>query len=302
MTALVLAAGGAFDWLRPAGDALRFPFQHMLSFLTDVFQTVPLARTIGAYGLAIIVVTVAVKLLLFPLFQTQLRLSKRTQAEQRKIAPELADIRKRYRKDPQRLNKEMMALYKQHGINPLSPMLGCLPSLAQFPVLIGLYQAIFQSHNFLPHGSNTLFLGLDLVSRAQLSHPGPAWILPLLAAATTYVQTKMFAQPPPANPDPDDQAAQMARMSSSMSLIMPFFILYISFQQFALLGLVLYWTVSNIFAIFQQYTVNGWGQLPILGNKQPLDVPPPRDRGGRRGGRKQLASAAAGNGRRGRRR
>jgi hypothetical protein len=64
----------------------------------------------------------------------------------------------------------------------------------------------------------------------------------------------------------DSQAAQMAQVSSTMSLLMPLFIIYLSFQSFALQGLVLYWIVSNLYSIFQQYTVNGWGQLPILGS------------------------------------
>jgi YidC/Oxa1 family membrane protein insertase len=293
---------GFLQFLKPVGDVLRFPFQQALGFLYGVFHAIPVVDSIGPYGLAIIVVTIAVKLLLFPLFQTQLKLTKRSQAEQRKIAPELAEIRKRYKKDPQRLNKEMMALYKQHGINPLSPMLGCLPTLAQMPVLIGLYQAIFQAHNYLPHGANAHFLGLDLSVHATTAMP-VTWILPLLAGATTFVQSKMFAQPVPANPDPDDQAAQMAKMTSSMSLLMPVLITFFAFQPYALQGLVLYWIIGNIFMIFQQYTVNGWGQLPILGNKPPVDVPPVgrgKDRDKR--GAKQLAGAAAGNGRRGRRR
>jgi YidC/Oxa1 family membrane protein insertase len=307
MTLLVLA--GAFDWLAPVGDVLRFPFEHALSFLTTNLDKFPPAHAIGAYGLAIVFITIAVKLLLFPLFQTQLKITKRTQAEQRKVAPQLAEIRKRYKKDPQKLNTEMMALYREHGINPLSPMLGCLPTLAQMPILIGLYQAIFQHHNIPAHISH-LFLGIDLAIPASTSDP-KTWILPLLAGASTFIQTKMFT--PPAAPDGEQEsaAAQAAQVSKSMSYIMPLMITFFAFQKYALQGLVLYWIVSNIFSIFQQYTVNGWGQLPILGNR-PVEPGPGDQRGRDDGGRdKQRAkvlagetagSGRSGSGRRGRRR
>ena len=91
-----------------------------------------------------------------------------------------------------------------------------------------------------------------------------------------------------------------------MSLIMPLMITFFAFQQYALQGLVLYWIVSNIFSIFQQYTVNGWGQLPILGNRQPpaAEGKGPGSGTAKTGDRpaKVLAGATAGNGRRGRRR
>ena len=160
----------------------------------------------------------------------------------------------------------MMALYKQHGINPLSPMVGCLPTLAQFPILIGLYRAIYDHAFFKTLDVTPHFLGLDLAVTASMSHP-VTWILPALAGLTTFVQSKMMTPPQPA--EGDSQAAQMAQVSSTMSLLMPLFIVYLSFQSFALQGLVLYWIVSNLYSIFQQYTVNGWGQLPILGTTAP---------------------------------
>ncbi|HXO67253.1 MAG TPA: YidC/Oxa1 family membrane protein insertase [Candidatus Dormibacteraeota bacterium] len=263
----LLLVAGALDFLKPVGDAfnaLRIPFEVLLGFLYRVLSTIPPARFIGAYGLSIIVLTLVVKTLLFPLFQTQLRLTKKSQAEQRKVAPELAELRKKYKKDPQKLNTEMMALYKQHGINPLSPMVGCLPTLAQFPILIGLYRAIYDPQFFTNLHASPYFLGLSLGVPASMGHP-VTWILPLLAGLTTFVQSKMMTPPQPA--EGDSQAAQMAQVSSTMSLLMPLFIVYLSFQSFALQGLVLYWIVSNLYSIFQQYTVNGWGQLPILGNR-----------------------------------
>jgi YidC/Oxa1 family membrane protein insertase len=260
----LLVAG--VDILKTLGDAfgaLRYPFEALLGFFVTVLKHFPPANFVGAYGLSIILITILVKTLLFPLFQTQLRLTKKTQAEQRKVAPELAELRKKHKKDPQKLNAEMMKLYKEHGINPLSPMIGCLPTLAQFPILIGLYRAIYDQDFFKSLHVSPDFLGLVLNKHAGLGDP-VTWILPILAGATTYVQSKMMT--PPAAAEGDAQAAQMAQVSSTMSLLMPLFIVYLSFQSFALQGLVLYWIVSNLYSIFQQYTVNGWGQLPILGS------------------------------------
>jgi YidC/Oxa1 family membrane protein insertase len=268
------------DILKTLGDAfgaLRYPFEALLGFFVSVLKDFWPANAIGAYGLSIILITILVKTLLFPLFQTQLKLTKKTQAEQRKVAPELAELRKKYKKDPQKLNTEMMKLYKEHGINPLSPMIGCLPTLAQFPILIGLYRAIYDQSFFNSLHVSPHFLGLVLNQHATMSNP-VTWILPLLAGATTFVQSKMMT--PPQAAEGDSQAAQMAQVSSTMSLLMPLFIIYLSFQSFALQGLVLYWIVSNLYSIFQQYTVNGWGQLPILGTKAPSG---PDDKAGRAG-------------------
>jgi hypothetical protein len=125
---------------------------------------------------------------------------------------------------------------------------------------------------------------------------------------------------PPVDPNADEQTQQMVQVSSSMSLIMPLFIVYLSLQPLIFQGLVLYWIVSNLFSIGQQYFVNGWGQLPILGRTTlpPVDSGGDGGRGsrgrpdgkdGKRGkvaagyvGQPEPAGAAQGGSRRGRRR
>jgi YidC/Oxa1 family membrane protein insertase len=299
MRDLVIAAG-PLDFLKPVGDAiglLKIPFNFVLSHLYDVFNTIGPLRAVGAYGLAIIFLTIVIKLCLFPLYQKQLTMSRKTQEEQRRVAPELAALRKKHKGDPAKLNTEMMALYKEHGINPLGGLAGCLPTLAQLPILIGLYQSIYNFHsNVDPH-----FLWIsNLTLPAHYTEP-ITWILPALAGATTFVQSKMMA-PPPAAPGDDSQAAQMAQMTSTMSLIMPAVIIYFAFNPRIGQGLVLYWVISNLFSITQQYFVNGWGQLPILGNKPgPLAPAPAGSGNGRareaRGGADISANgSASGNG------
>jgi YidC/Oxa1 family membrane protein insertase len=261
----VIAASSPLDFLKPIGDAiglLKIPFTFVLGHLYDAFNGIGPLHAIGAYGLSIIVLTVFIKLALFPLYQKQLTMSRKTQEEQRRVAPELAALRKKYKGDPAKLNTEMMALYKEHGINPLGGLAGCLPTLAQLPILIGLYQSIYNFHSHIdPH-----FLWISSLTKPAHYNEPITWILPALAGATTFIQSKMMA-PPPAAPGDDSQAAQMAQMSSTMSLIMPAVIVYFAFNPNIGQGLVLYWIVSNLFSIGQQYFVNGWGQLPILGAK-----------------------------------
>src|SRR5258708_34222125 len=114
----------------------------------------------------------------------------------------------------------MMALYKEHGINPLSPMIGCLPTLAQFPILIGLYRAIYDHGFFTTLHVSSHFLGLDLGIPASVAAP-ITWSLPVLAGATTFVQSKILT-PPPAEPAPS-HAPQMPPFSANISILMPLF-------------------------------------------------------------------------------
>ena len=273
MGSAVLAAG-FFDFLKPVGDAiglLKYPFEFILGHVYQALNFVPPFQVIGSYGLAIIVLTVVIKACLFPLYQKQLTMSRKTQEEQRRVAPELAALRKKHKGDPQKLNTEMMALYKEHGINPLGGLAGCLPTLAQLPILIGLYSAIRDPHFFSSLHASPHFLWIANVSHPASIHDPITWVLPALAGATTFIQSKMMAPPPPAPGGENDQAAQMAQMTQTMSLIMPLVIIYFAFNPQIGQALVLYWIVSNIFSIVQQYFVNGWGQLPILGNKAAVD-------------------------------
>jgi len=219
---------------------------------------------LGAYGLAIMALTILIKLILAPLYQLQLVLSRRTMQEQRRIAPDIALIRKRFKGDQQKQQEEMMKLYREHGINPLGQLSGCLPALLQFPILTALYWVFLgnaQHHRFLAH-----FLFIPDLNVTPSSHaliPGlpipvlPYLVIPLLAAATTFVQSKMIQQP--RNPAATEQEQQAQQMSQNMQVILPLMILYFSVITPA--GLSLYWFVSNCVAIIQQYFVTGWGML-----------------------------------------
>ena len=238
------------------------PIHAVLSWLLGLLSGNPVAEAIGPFGVAIVLLTILIKLILSPVLQYQLATSRRVQAEQRRIAPQLSALRKKYKKDPQRLNQETLALYKEHGINPLAQMSGCLPALLQSPILIALFYVIRDAHTSL-HIHDFKFLGISLDHTAL--QPGQfvalAILLPILAGLTTFVQTKMMTPPGAMAAQDPTQAA----MTQNMTMIMPVFIAIISLQFAA--ALAVYWVVSNLFSIGQQYFITGWGSLspPRLG-------------------------------------
>src|SRR2546423_3009540 len=179
-------------------------FALALKFLYDVLAGVAPLQFLGAYGLAIVLLTVVIKVVLSPLYHFQLSVSRKTQAEQRRIAPEVAAVRKKFKNEPQKQQAALMELYKEHGINPLSSLTGCLPAVVQLPILTALYYVflgnaqgkVFPTDHFLwvPHlndypNAHPLLPGLPIPTLAYL-------VIPLLAAATTFVQSRMMQQPP----------------------------------------------------------------------------------------------------------
>src|SRR5256714_6086056 len=239
-------------WWTVIGVPIHAVLKAILGFLSGN----ALAESIGPFGIAIVLLTILIKLVISPIFQYQLTTSRRVQAEQRRIAPQLAAIRKKYKKDPQRLNQETMALYKEHNINPLAQMSGCLPALIQSPILIALFYVIRDAHQTLPiHNYNFLGIALDHTALQAVAVLPLAILLPILAGLTTFVQTKMMTPQGPV------QDPTQAAMTQNMTLIMPVFIAFISLQFAA--ALALYWMVSNLFSIGQQYFITGWGSLSV---------------------------------------
>ena len=245
---------------------LTSPFQWLLEQMTKAFAGIP--SQIGAFGVAVIVLTVLIRAVLFPIFSWQLRTSRRIQAEQRLIAPQLAELRKKYRKEPQKLSAEMNKLYREHGISPFSSLTGCLPALVQMPVLIGLYQAIRNvTNSTLLNSAGKGFLWVPDVTKSAVSngnfagalaHP-QLLILPLIAAAFTFAQSRIMMPPP--RPDMSDQERSMANMSRQMSFIFP--VMIFIFGLILPQGLAIYWATGTIFMVFQQWLVVGWGGLKV---------------------------------------
>jgi YidC/Oxa1 family membrane protein insertase len=249
-------------WWAIFGESLTW----LLNFIYIHMADVPAFAWIGAYGVAIVVITLIIRAVLAPLLQFQLVTSRKAMTEQRKLAPQVAELRKKYKKDPQRINTEMMKLYQEHGINPLGQFVGCLPMVVQMPVLIALYWVFlnFAHHStasahflFVPNlnlnpNQNVLFalFGFGIPTLAYL-------VFPVLAGLTTYVQSKMMQMPSP--PNPTEQELQTIQMQRTMVLISPLMILVFALNVPA--GLGLYWFVGNCVSIIQQSFVVGWGNV-----------------------------------------
>jgi len=180
---------------------------------------------LGNWGLAIILLTVVIKLIFFPLSAA----SYRSMAKMKLVTPRLTKIREQYASDRTKMNEAMMALYKTEKINPLG---GCLPILVQIPVFIALYWVLFESVE-LRHAPFYLWV-------KDLSAPDPWFVLPTLMMASMILQTKL-------NPTPPDP------VQAKVMMIMPF-AFGVMFYFFPA-GLVLYWLVNNILSILQQWQI-----------------------------------------------
>jgi YidC/Oxa1 family membrane protein insertase len=184
-----------------------------------------LHQVVGNWGWAIVLLTILVKLAFFPLQAA----SYRSMAKMKKVTPKLTALRERYGSDRVKMNQAMMELYKTEKINPLG---GCLPIVVQIPVFIALYWVLLASVEI----RNAPWIGWI----QDLSTPDPWYILPVIMAATMFVQTRL-------NPTPPDPL--QAKMMMWMPLI--FSVMFFFFPA----GLVLYWVVSNLFSIAQQWVI-----------------------------------------------
>lgn len=179
----------------------------------------------GEYGLSVLVMVLIVRTLILPLTLKQVRSSKAMQA----IQPEIQKIREKYKDQPEKVQMETMKLFQENKVNPMA---GCLPLIVQMPIFIALYHSIYYNGLLREHE----FLWL------QLGSPDKLFILPVLAAATTYLQTKMMMK---MNPSP-----QMGMMQFMM-FVYPILIFVMSFQFPS--ALPLYWFYSNLYTIVQNY-------------------------------------------------
>lgn len=213
---------------------------------------------IGNFGVAIIIFTIIIRLVTHPLTAKQVKSSQAMMEMQK--SPEWQEIQKKYKDNRQKLAEEQMRLQKEKGVSMFG---GCLPMLIQFPVIIGLYQAVIRvlsvtpvqmldlsKHvypftnvaNILP--INKAFLWMDLTLPERLMIFGlPIPVLTILVVVTTYLQQKLMTMP---SSNPGDQSAQMTKM---MNLYMPFLMGWIAYTLNS--GLALYFVVSNLAGIIQ---------------------------------------------------
>ncbi|MDP1544687.1 MAG: YidC/Oxa1 family membrane protein insertase [Anaerolineales bacterium] len=241
------------------------PMTNLLLWIYDILGHGP-----HMFGLAIILFTILIKLITWPLNASQVKGAQAMQELQND--KEWQDIQKKYAKDKEKLAQEQMRIYKDRGINPFA---SCLPTLVQFPIIIGLYQSItralsatpldmlqlartiypFQNvENIIPLNSKFLWMNLGQPESIQVL----GFALPTLAiivALTTWIQTKLTM---PTSSNPNDQSAQMSKM---MSIYMPFLLGWFALN-FAS-GISVYFIVSNVLGVVQ-YAATGranWSNL-----------------------------------------
>src|SRR4030042_7041692 len=253
------------------------PLLNILIILFKLFQTLLIP---GALGLAIILMTVIIRLALWPLTTTQLKSSQKIAA----LKPHLDRVKKEHGHDKVRHQQEVAKLYKEHGVNPLA---GCLPMLLQIPVFIALYQVLlkivaFDKGDFLTNINSrlysqalylkeipgTTFLGFNLSAKPSQWHDVGILILliPFITGFLQFIQSKMLTGAPQAGVQKltkdgkgKGEEDTMASIQSQMTMIMPAMIAFFSYG--FPVGLSLYWNTFTIVGIIQQYVVSGPGSL-----------------------------------------
>ncbi len=220
-----LAAAVDYGWF----DFLAKPMLYALKWLYKYTHN---------YGVAIILITVIIKIIFWPLTQK----SYKSMQGMKKLQPKMNALREKYKDNREKLNEELMALYKTYKVNPMG---GCLPMVLQIPVFFALYRMLYSSVDLL-HQPFMLWMN-DLTAPDRLNvgfsipYVGGLPVLTLLMGASMFIQQKMT----PSTGDPRQE---------KMMLMMPviFTVMFINFPS----GLVLYWLVNNVLSIAQQYLIN----------------------------------------------
>jgi YidC/Oxa1 family membrane protein insertase len=231
---------GKHDFILYAGPkeydrlkALDKGLEHMIDFGWFAFIAMPLFWVLkyfysymGNYGWAIMVLTILVRIPFIPI----LNKSQQSMKKMQKVQPLMAELKEKYKNDAAKMQKETMALYKKHKVNPIG---GCLPMFLQIPVFIALYNVLLKAIEL--RGAP---FGLWIT---DLAVKDPYYVMPIVMGATMVLQQKMT----PTAMDP-----KQAKMMMLMPIVFTF--MFLSFPA----GLVLYWLVNNVLGIGQQYFVN----------------------------------------------
>ena len=205
-------------------SSLLAPIENLLRIVLEGLYGVTSLVGFETYGAAIILLTIVIKMILYPLTVKQVKSMKAMQ----EISPKMKKIQEKYKDNPQVMQQKVGALYREAGVNPLA---GCLPLIVQMPILMGMYYSLY-NFNY-PSEQAASFLWLP-----TMSEPDPYYILPVLSALTTFLQQKQTT-------------SEMNQQMKIMMTVMPLFIGWISLKFPS--GLVLYWVTMNIVQIVQQW-------------------------------------------------
>jgi YidC/Oxa1 family membrane protein insertase len=260
-------------------------FVPMINLLVILYHGINLVHIPYALGFAIIILTIIIRLVLYPLTSSQIKASKKMM----ELNPHLSRLKEKHKNDAKTLQAETMKLYKEHGVNPAA---GCLPLLIQMPLIIALYQALYQivkpgaanlaQINHMLYSSSlklisswdVTFFTLPLAQTPQkmfsLSN-STTWLIilvPILTGVFQLIQSKMMLSAAPLPVDKklatvkkDEKSKDdfSSAMQTQMTYLMPVMIAYFAFIM--PIGLALYWNTFTIFGIIQQYRISGLGGL-----------------------------------------
>ena len=225
----LLALGRGFENSNPYGGFLQGVVQPFATIVMRILLWMRATLNLS-YGWVLVIFGVAVRLLLWPLNQKAMR----TSMKMSRLQPELAELQKRYKSDPQRMQSEIMRVYRDHGMSPFSSLSGCLPMLLPMPILFALF-FVFQ---------NTIeFRGVPFLWLADISLKDPYFIVPIIMGLSMFVLSIIGMRNSPPNP----QAKMMAYVLPVMMTV--FFLNLAS-------GLNLYYAVQNLTAIPQQWLIS----------------------------------------------
>src|SRR3989344_795758 len=263
----------------------------IINVLLVIYQLVHFLHVPWALGFSIILLTVVIRFLLYPLTASQLKTSRKMQT----LAPHLSKLKERHKNDAKRMQQETMRLYQNHGINPAA---GCLPVLLQFPLLWALYAVLQKVAGLKPAETldainkiayveqlrlreiwDTTFFGLPLgqnPSQLLNIYGVLIFLVPITTGVLQFIQAKMMFTAKPADdkeknlPAGRQEKGDFASAFQAQSTYI--FPLMIGFFSYTFpLGLSLYWNTYTVFGIIQQYKMQGWGGLKkptFLGQKQ----------------------------------
>jgi YidC/Oxa1 family membrane protein insertase len=252
----------------------------VVNLLVVILKGLEFLHIPGALGFAIILLTILIRIAVWPFFASQMRSTQKMN----ELKPHMDKLKLKHKDDKQAFAQAQMALYKEHGVNPAG---GCLPVLIQFPVFIALYQAIsafFEGSHGLERINNILyssnlnlsstpdlhFFGVNLITKPSEFTTVGLWLLliPIITAVLQLLQGRMM-MPVPVKNYPTDSPKEkkekestedtMQAVQSQMLYMMPIMVGYFAFQ--FPIGLALYWNTTTIVSMIQQYLITGVGGL-----------------------------------------
>ena len=211
-----------------------FKIQALVDFVVHILNAI--YGVVGNYGIAIIIVTVLMRIIIFPLTLKQ----EKSMKKMRELQPELEKIKEKYKNNPQEYQQKTAELYRESGVNPLG---GCLPLLIQMPVFVALYWAF--SGNAIPADAKFLWFTLKQPDRLFMIGNLAFNLLPILNVGVTYIQQKIMTSA--------TSGQESNQQMQTMLYMMPLMMLFIFYKMPS--GVTLYYLVSGALSLVQQYFI-----------------------------------------------